>query len=62
VHTEIAYRHGARFAAELGLDAPVEFDMEAVKAGLGVPDVERLTYRDVMERREIMRKKMTGRQ
>jgi ubiquinone biosynthesis protein len=62
VHSEIAYRHGARFAAELGLDAPAEFDMEAVKAGLGVPDVERLTYRDVMERREIMRKKMMGRQ
>jgi ubiquinone biosynthesis protein len=59
VHTEIAQRHGARLAAELGIDPSVtaQFDMDAVKAAMGVPDVERLTYREVQERREIMRRR-----
>src|SRR4029077_17758045 len=56
VHLEIGMRHGARFAAELGLDGPAAFDMEAIKAAMGVPDVDRLTYRDVQERRDIVRK------
>ena len=58
VHLEIGMRHGARFAAELGLDAPAEFDMEAVKAAMGVPDVESLTYRDVQERRDVVRRRL----
>jgi ubiquinone biosynthesis protein len=59
VHAEIAQRHGARLAAELGIDPSVaaQFDMDAVKAAMGVPDVERLTYREVQERREIMRRR-----
>ena len=42
VHTEIAMRHGARLAAELGIDPAIaaQFDMDAVKAAMGVPDVE----------------------
>ena len=38
VHTEIALRHGLRLAAELGIDPAlaVEFDMDAVKAAMGV--------------------------
>src|SRR5258708_13345037 len=60
VHTEIALRHGARLAAELGLDPSVasQFDMEAIKAAMGVPGVETLTYRDVQERRETVRKRL----
>jgi ubiquinone biosynthesis protein len=57
VHAEIAHRHGARLAAELGLDPSIaaQFDLDAIKAAMGVPDVEKLTYRDVQERREIVR-------
>ncbi|HET9728893.1 MAG TPA: AarF/UbiB family protein [Acidimicrobiia bacterium] len=59
VHAEIAHRHGARLAAELGLDPEIasQFDIDAIKAAMGVPDVERLTYRDVQERREILRQR-----
>ena len=60
VHTEIAQRHGARLAAELGLDPSVAdtFDMEAIKAAMGVPGVDTLTYREVQERREIIRQRL----
>jgi ubiquinone biosynthesis protein len=53
-------RHGARLAAELGLDPEIasQFDMEAVKAAMGVPGVEKLTYREVQERREVVRKRL----
>jgi len=61
VHLEIAERHGARFAAELGLDALGPLDIEAVKAAMGVPDVERLTYRDVQERRDVVRRRLEER-
>src|SRR6478736_5022877 len=59
VHAEIALRHGARLAAELGIDPSLasEFDMNAMKAALGVPGVETLTYRDVQERRDIVRRR-----
>src|SRR3954447_17943301 len=57
VHVEIAQRHGTRLAAELGLDPGDvnQFDMNAVKAAMGVPDVDTLTYREVQERRDIVR-------
>jgi len=60
VHTEIAARHGVRLANELGIDPAItaQFDMNAVKAAMGVPDVERLTYREVQERREIIRQRL----
>src|SRR3954453_17560808 len=60
VHIEIAMRHGARLAAELGLDPEVanQFDMEAIKAAMGVPGVESLTYREVQERRDVVRKRL----
>jgi ubiquinone biosynthesis protein len=60
VHTEIALRHGARLAAELGLDPSVanQFDMDAIKAAMGVPGVETLTYREVQERRDVVRKRL----
>ena len=60
VHTEIAARHGIRLANELGIDPALtaQFDMDAVKAAMGVPDVDRLTYREVQERREIIRQRL----
>ena len=32
--------------------------MDAVKAAMGVPDVERLTYREVQERRELIKQRL----
>jgi ubiquinone biosynthesis protein len=60
VHTEIALRHGARLAADLGIDvSEATFDAAAVKAAMGIsPEVERLTYKDVQERREIIRSRL----
>jgi ubiquinone biosynthesis protein len=60
VHMEIAQRHGDRMLAELGLDpsAQMAFDKNAVKAAMGVPDVEKLTYRDVQARREIVKQRL----
>jgi ubiquinone biosynthesis protein len=60
VHTEISLRHGARLAADLGIDmSDATFDPAAVKAAMGIsPDVDRLTYQDVLERREIIRSRL----
>ncbi|GIU86111.1 MAG: hypothetical protein KatS3mg009_0626 [Acidimicrobiia bacterium] len=61
VHAEIAGRHGARLAAELGIDPSVaaQFDADAIKAAMGLSrDVERLTYRDVQARREVIRSRL----
>jgi len=60
VHREITVRHGQRLASELGIDMSVsDFDADSVKAALGVSaDTERLTYRDVQDRRETIRKRM----
>jgi len=60
VHTEIAARYGLRLAAELGIDPAIaaQFDMQAVKAAMGVPDVDTLTYREVQERREIIKRRL----
>lgn len=55
-----ATRHGERLASELGVDAArVEFDFDGVKAGFGVDaSVDRLTYRQLQERRELIQKRM----
>jgi len=61
VHAEIAARHGERLAAELGLDLAAvadQFDKDAIAAAMGVPNAERLTYRDVQERRDIIRRRI----
>ena len=60
VHTEIAARHGDAARREIGIDPALttEFDMDAVKAAMGVPDVERLTYREVQERRELIKQRL----
>ena len=59
-----AEKHGERFAAELGLvEGQWQLDMEGVKAGFGVDSsVERLTYRDLQERRALIQKRMRERE
>ncbi len=58
-----ATRHGQTIAAQIGVDPDAwELDMEGVKAGFGLgDDVDRLTYRDLQERRETIRKRLEGR-
>ncbi|MEI7992414.1 MAG: AarF/UbiB family protein, partial [Actinomycetota bacterium] len=58
-----AEKHGERFAAELGLTENAwSLDMEGVKASLGVDtSVEKLTYRELQERRALIQKRMQNR-
>jgi len=58
-----ATTHGERIAAQVGMDATAwELDMEGVKAGFGIADdIDRLTYRDLQARREVIRKRLEGR-
>ena len=61
VYTYFAEHYGDRIAQELGLDpsAPVELDLDAVRASFGIAeDVDRLTYQDVRRRRETIRRRM----
>ncbi|HET9078648.1 MAG TPA: AarF/UbiB family protein [Acidimicrobiales bacterium] len=53
-------RHGERIAAEVGVDPRQQaVDLEGFKASLGVTaDVDRLTYRDLQARRQLIRKRM----
>ena len=55
-----AQRHGERLGRELGIDhTQVEINLDSVKAGLGVTnDVNRMTYRDLQKRRELIQKRM----
>ncbi len=58
-----ATQHGEAIAKQLGTDMSAwEFDMDGVKAGFGLgDDVERLTYRDLQQRREVIRQRLEGR-
>jgi ubiquinone biosynthesis protein len=57
-----AQKHGARLGRELGIDpTSVEFDMDGVKASMGLdPSVNRLTYRELQARRELIQKRMAA--
>jgi len=58
-----AERHGERIAAEIGLDAEAwDMDLTGVKAGFGVDpgEVSTLTYRDLQERRAVIRDRFQG--
>jgi ubiquinone biosynthesis protein len=58
-----AERHGERFAAELGVaENTWELDMQGVKASLGIDSsIDRLTYRDLQDRRALIQKRMRER-
>jgi ubiquinone biosynthesis protein len=55
-----ANTHGEHIAAELGLDPNAwQLDMTGFKASFGVDDsVETLTYRDLQERRQVIRERL----
>src|SRR6478609_5635506 len=55
-----AQAHGERLGRELGIDhTQVEFDMDGVRAGFGLTnDVDRITYRELQQRRELIQKRM----
>lgn len=61
--THLAVRHGATLAAELGLDpTTLAADREAIKASFGIvdPDIDSVTYADLQQRRELIRKRLSG--
>jgi ubiquinone biosynthesis protein len=59
VSMHFANVHGERLAAELGFDVSgFELDLEGVKAGLGLNADDGTTYRDLQERRELIRSRL----
>jgi ubiquinone biosynthesis protein len=60
--TYMATTHGERFASEMGMDVSgFEADEKAIRAGFGIVDDDStgpVTYRDLQERRELIRKRM----
>lgn len=58
-----AEQHGDRIAADIGIDPRTyELDMAGVRAGFGVDDsTETLTYRELQERREVIRARFRNR-
>jgi ubiquinone biosynthesis protein len=62
VSMHFATAHGERLAAELGFDVSgFELDLEGVKAGLGLNEEDGTTYRDLQERRELIRTRLQKR-
>src|SRR5680860_242392 len=60
IYAYFAETHGERIVREVGID-PTEatLDMDAVKASFGIgSDVDRLTFRDLQERRQTILKRM----
>jgi ubiquinone biosynthesis protein len=60
----MATTHGERIAAQIGMDpTDVEMDLTGIKASFGVDPqaTESLTYRDLQQRREIIRHRLEGR-
>jgi len=54
--------HGERIAREIGLPSRAaipELDRDAIRASFGVTEpVDRLTYRELQERRELIRRRL----
>jgi ubiquinone biosynthesis protein len=64
ISMHFANTHGEHIAAELGLDPEMwQLDMTGFKASFGVDDsVETLTYRDLQERRAVIRERLEAHQ
>ncbi|MGI8759503.1 MAG: ABC1 kinase family protein, partial [Acidimicrobiales bacterium] len=64
VAAHFATAHGERLAHDIGLDADaVEIDLTGVKASFGVtPETEGLTYRELQQRRDIIRERFAERE
>ena len=61
VSMHFAQQHGERLAAELGMDMgdAYELDLTGMKASFGLDaSVEGVTYRELQERREIIRERL----
>ena len=61
VSMHFAQQHGERLAAELGMDMgdAYELDLTGMKASFGLDaSVEGVTYRELQERREIIRDRL----
>jgi ubiquinone biosynthesis protein len=58
-----ASTHGERLAREVGMDPSVyEFDQDSVRAAFGVDDsIESMTYRQLQERRKLIRSRLRTR-
>jgi ubiquinone biosynthesis protein len=60
----MATNHGERIAASMGVNADaLAFDFTGIKASFGVDpnETSSLTYRDLQERREVIRSRLAGR-
>ena len=64
IATYFAERHGERIAADIGVDPRVvPVDLAGLRDSMGLPpETEQFTYRDLQERREIVRKKFDRRE
>lgn len=60
IATYFTLRHGQQIAGEIGIDPRDNpLDLEGVRAAIGVSsDVDRLTYRELQARRELIRRRM----
>ena len=56
-----ATAHGEQITRDIGIDPrQVQVDLDGLKASMGVTgEVERITHRDLQERRDLIRKRMT---
>ena len=64
VAAHFATAHGARIAGDVGIDPRTQqIDLSGMKASFGVdPGLERLTYRDLQERRALIRERLARRE
>jgi ubiquinone biosynthesis protein len=63
IATHFAVTHGARITADVGVDPRTQMiDLSGVKASFGVDsELETLTYRDLQERRAVIRERLAKR-
>ncbi|MDQ1488448.1 MAG: ubiquinone biosynthesis protein [Actinomycetota bacterium] len=63
IATHFAVTHGARITADVGVDPRTQMiDLSGVKASFGVDsELETLTYRDLQERRAVIRQRLAKR-
>jgi ubiquinone biosynthesis protein len=64
IATYFATTHGARIAGEVGVDPRTQqLDLSGVKASFGLdPATERLTHRDLQQRRAVIRERLARRE
>jgi ubiquinone biosynthesis protein len=63
IATYFATQHGDRIAADVGIDPrALEVDLAGLKGSMGLTDdVESITYRELLRRRETIRERMEER-